>query len=189
MSTTQAGPVCEPKKRDSRPFRLGEFDVADDGEHTQRHEHGHGKEVLDESQRPPPPDQRHEEVPVEERPVGLEDGEHQDREAPEGEGVRQPWDRPPQELALAADLGELRPRTGPEPGESLRVGATLPDQPEQVGETATGDGESDDGHAQAEGDPDGQRLLLEGQARKFSKYRLGVGPRCPWYFEPKPAVP
>ena len=25
--------------------------------------------------------------------------------------------------------------------------------------------------------------------RKFSKYRLGVGPRWPWYFEPRPAEP
>ena len=25
-----------------------------------------------------------------------------------------------------------------------------------------------------------------GQGRKFSKYRLGVGPRWPWYFEPRP---
>ena len=68
-------------------------------------------------------------------------------------------------------------------------GRPFPIKAEEVGETATGDGEGDDGHAQAEGDPDGQRLLLEGQGRKFSKYRLGVGPRWPWYFEPRPAVP
>jgi len=27
------------------------------------------------------------------------------------------------------------------------------------------------------------------QRRKFSKYRLGVGPRWPWYFEPRPWEP
>src|ERR1700722_3331901 len=32
-------------------------------------------------------------------------------------------------------------------------------------------------------------LLLGGQGRKFSKYRLGVGPLCPWYFEPRPDDP
>ena len=54
-----------------------------------------------------------------------------------------------------------------------------------------GDGEGDDGDGQAEGDPDGHGLLLEwsGSRRKFSKYRLGVGPRWPWYFEPRPAEP
>ena len=83
--------------------------------------------------------------------------------------------------------------SGPGPlsemGEALGVGLALPDQAEEIGEAPTGDGEGDRGRAQAEDDPDGQRLLLEGQGRKFSKYRLGVGPRWPWYFEPRPAVP
>ena len=115
-STSHAAPVCEPKKRDSRPLRLGEFGVPDAGEDTQRDQHGHGEEVLDEPERPATADQGHEEVPVEEGPVGLEDREHQDGEAPEGEGVRQPGDRPAQQLALAADLGELGPGPRPERG-------------------------------------------------------------------------
>ena len=100
-----------------------------------------------------------------------------------------PGTGPAQELALAADLGELGPGAGPELGEALGVRTALRDQTEEIGEAAPGDGEGDDGRAQAEDDPDGQRLLLEGQGRKFSKYRLGVGPRWPWYFEPRPAVP
>ena len=98
-------------------------------------------------------------------------------------------DRPPEQLALAGDLGQLGPGAGTDLGEALGVGAALADEAEEVGEAPAGDGEGDHGHGQAEGDPDGQRLLLEGQGRKFSKYRLGVGPRWPWYFEPRPAEP
>ena len=100
--------------------------------------------------------------------------------------MRQPGHRPAQQLALAADLGQLGPGPGPELGEALGVGLALADEAEEVGEAATSDGEGDHGRAQAEDDPDGQRLLLEGQGRKFSKYRLGVGPRWPWYFDPRP---
>jgi len=28
-----------------------------------------------------------------------------------------------------------------------------------------------------------------GYYSKFSQYRLGVGPRCPWYFEPRAPLP
>ena len=72
---------------------------------------------------------------------GLDDGEEQDGEAPEGEGVGEARDRPLQELPLAADLDEL----GLDPlGMSLsgRDGR-LPggDQPEEPDEAPTGDGE------------------------------------------------
>ena len=108
-----------------------------------RHEHGHGEEVLDEPQRPTPADEGDEEVPVEQVPVGLEDGEHKDGEAPEGEGVRHARDRPAQELALAADLEELGPDPGPDLGEALGVGAALADEAEEVGEAVAGDGQGD----------------------------------------------
>ena len=88
---------------------LGGVRRTDAGEDAQRHEHGHGEEVLDEPERPALADEGDEEVSVEEGPVGLEDGEQQDGEAPEREGMGHARDRPSQQLALAADLGELGP--------------------------------------------------------------------------------
>ena len=52
-------------------------------------------------------DERDVEVLVEEVAVGLDDRQQQDGEAPHGEEVGQPRDRPLQELALAGDLDDL----------------------------------------------------------------------------------
>ena len=68
-----------------------------------------GDEVLQEAQRVPPADDRDVEIVLEQGAVGLDVDRAEDEEAPHGEEVRQPGDRPFQQPALAEHLGDLRP--------------------------------------------------------------------------------
>ena len=65
------------------------------------------------------------EVGVEQRAVGLEDREAQDDEAPEREEVRDPGDRPLQQLALAEHLDGLGLHQLPRVGQAA-LRAALP---------------------------------------------------------------
>ncbi len=91
------------------------------------------------------PEQRYVEVVVEERAERLDHGQHEDREAPEGEGMREPGDRPLQQFSLAADLTDLTPQTLGRPVEPARSRLALADQPEQPVKPSSGHRQSDNG--------------------------------------------
>ena len=65
------------------------------------------EEVLDEAEPGHGADTRYVEELAEEVAVGLDDGQQQDGEAPHGEEVGKPRDRPLEELALTRDLDDL----------------------------------------------------------------------------------
>ena len=146
VRAVEAGLALEPLRRVLQ---------ADDREHDEGDQHGAGEEVLDRPDPVPGPDEREVEGLLEERPVGLDDRDQQDGEAPHGEEVGQPRHRPLQQLALAGDLGGLGLRLGHDaaPGP---VGVLLPraDELGQPVEPAGGDPEADDGDGKAQDDSD-----------------------------------
>ena len=79
----------------------------DDREDPDPDQHEHREQVLSEAHHRPGADDRDVEVSDEERPVGLQDRQHQDQEAPEREHVRHAGHRPLQQLALAQHLERL----------------------------------------------------------------------------------
>ncbi len=111
----------------------------DDGEDEQGDENRYGEEVLDESESASASYRRDEEALVEQVPVGLEDGEEQDGEAPEHEGMGDPGDGALEQLPLRADLGQLRVHA--QMLEAVRVTATGGREPVEGEEAVTGDGE------------------------------------------------
>ena len=108
--------------------RVGESDDAEDAE---ADEHRDGEEVLEEPHPRVGADERDVEAPAEERAVGLDDREQQDREAPHREEVREARHRPLQELALTRDLHQLRLGVRAEPLQRPGAGAPGPEQPPQ----------------------------------------------------------
>ena len=127
---------------------------ADDREGGDAEEDGGREEILQESERVRPADDRDVEVRREEQPVGLDVDREQDEEAPHGEEVRHSGDRPLQQTALAENLGDLRPDSptgviavpeGRSPG---------PDQVDQEQDPASRERGDEQRHAQAHGEPD-----------------------------------
>ena len=90
--------------------------------------------------------------------VGLDDGQDQDDEAPEGQGVRDTWHRPHQQLALPDHLGDLglraRCRVLAKCRDALGRRLPGPAEPEQPPEAAARDRARDD--RQGESDDDAQ---------------------------------
>ncbi len=82
---------------------------------------------------------------VEQRTERLDHGQYEDREAPEGEGVREPRDRPLQQLPLPPDLADLTPQALSGPVEPTGSRLALADQPEEPVEPASGHRKSDNG--------------------------------------------
>ncbi len=82
---------------------------------------------------------------IEQSAERLDHGQHEDREAPEGEGMRDPGDRPLQQLPLTADLADLTPQAHAGSVEPTGSGLTLADQPEQPVEPSSGHRQSDNG--------------------------------------------
>ena len=125
--------------------------AAPDGhEDQERDDDGDGEEVLEEADDRGLPDQRDVEIALEETAEGLDDGEEEDGESPEGEGVSQAGDRPLEEFLLTADLDQfgLDPLGHlPEPGGHGRLAGR--DQLVEPEETATGDGEHHRGDAES----------------------------------------
>jgi hypothetical protein len=89
---------------------LGGLPHPNDREGDDRYQHCQGDEVLQEPEHGPATDERDREVLVEQRAVGLEIDAPEDDEAPEGEQVRQPGDRPLQQFPLPEHLDQLGPQ-------------------------------------------------------------------------------
>src|ERR1700722_658653 len=138
-------------------FAGGRVDGADDGEDRQRNEHGNGEEVLDETEGAPPANEGDHELLVEEVSVGLEDGEQQDGESPEDEGVGEPRDRPLEQLLLSAHFDQLGLDAGGDIPDSTWVGASRAHQASEEVEAPARNGGGEDGDDQANDNPDGQR--------------------------------
>ena len=94
------------KPRFAREAR-GRLPQPDDGEDAKRGQHRDREQVLDKAQGAAPPESGDGEVTLEERAVGLDDGQQQDDEAPERERVGPAGDWPLEQLALREDVGEL----------------------------------------------------------------------------------
>ena len=77
---------------------------AQDREHDDADEDEDAEEILEEPDDRPGADDRHGEVGDEQGAVGLEDGEAEDEEAPEGEHVREARNRPLEQLLLPEHL-------------------------------------------------------------------------------------
>ena len=92
------------------------------------------------------------EVSIEERSVGFDDREQQDRESPHGEEVRQARNRPLQQLALAGNLDDLSLGGFGEALKGTLRGSTRPDELGQPVKSAAGDRETDDRDSEAEDD-------------------------------------
>ena len=110
-STIQAAPVCEPKNRERRFSRFGDCMIRMLTKTSSDDDHRAGEEVLDEPDERGVPDERDVEVALEETAVGLDDGEQQDGEAPEGEEVGQAGHGPLEQLASARRPRPARPRS------------------------------------------------------------------------------
>ncbi len=150
-------PEDDPGRADVRPVepRLafetgGGVAQPDDREGQQPREDRDGEEVLDETDSGPVPEQRDVEVAIEQCAERLDDGQHEDRETPEGEGVCEPGDRPGQQLPLSADLTDLTPQALTRPVEPAGSRLALADQPEQPVEPASSHRESDNGDHSAD---------------------------------------
>jgi hypothetical protein len=78
----------------------------------------------------PVPDPRDRERPLEQRPVRLQDRQHQHQEAPERQRVRRVGNRPLQQLPLPQNLAELRLdlRADVRPGVLQALGRGLPEK-------------------------------------------------------------
>ena len=142
----------------------------DCGEDDERGEDGHGEEVLDERDPCPLVDDRDRQIGVDDRQVGLEDGEAEDDEAPEREEVGDPWDGPLQQLALAQHLDRLGLDQTPRVGKAaLRAALPHEDEPHEHEGTASDDERRDQSHHQA----DGQRWTHRSSCRVST--RCGEG--------------
>ena len=113
--TSQAAPVWEPKNRDRRFSRLGEWITRMTMKVAIDTQHGDGEEVLDEADDRGVADERDGEAAGEQVAEGLDDGEDQDGEAPHGEEVGHAGHGPLEQLLLAGHLDQL----GLEPGRDV----------------------------------------------------------------------
>jgi hypothetical protein len=125
---------------------------ADGGEHGQADQHGHGGEVLEEAEHRAVADDGQGEGVAEQLPVGLGDGGEQDHEAPEGEEVGQPGDRPLEQLALAEDLDQLGPQAGPGALEAVGGWLAAGDQPGDPLGPLAGQGDREEGQHGPDGE-------------------------------------
>ncbi len=105
--TSQAAPVCDPKKRDRRFSRAGECLTRMPTKTPRETMTATAKKSSRNPMTGPAPDDRDVEVAVEQAAVGLDDGEEEDGEAPEGEGVGHAGDGPLEQLLLPAHLDQL----------------------------------------------------------------------------------
>src|ERR1700750_2165567 len=83
----------------------------DDRESDDAEQYSEGDEVLQEAQNLPPTDDRDMELGVEKHPVRLDVDRDEDEEAPHGEEVGQPRDRPAQHASLCEHLFDLGANT------------------------------------------------------------------------------
>ena len=133
-STSQAASRCEPKKRDRRPSRCGECRRRITAKMTTETRTSTRRESSRKPSQAAGPDERDVEVPVEQRPVRLDDGQHEQEEAPEREHVRDARHGPLQQLPLPEHLDDLGADTRSR-RRTVRPGSTgwpLPTQPDQV---------------------------------------------------------
>ena len=129
----------------------------DHGEGDDPGEHPDGEQVLEEADGRPVPDPDDRELPAEQVPVRLDDRQHQDDEAPEGQGVRHARHRPLQQLALPDHLGSLggqvTAEVGAGGGDTLRGRLSGGRQPPQPPQPPPGDRERDRSQDQADRHP------------------------------------
>ena len=158
--TSHAAPVCEPEKRDLRPSVFGLLRSRITAKVPIPTRTATREQVLDEADERPVPDPRERERLAEQVPVGLDDRQEQDREAPEGQEVRDAGDGPFQQLALAENLGGLGLRAAarmlPDGRDPLRGGLAAPAEPVEPPQPAAGDREGDHGQGKSDDDPQRQ---------------------------------
>ena len=141
-STSQAAPVCEPKKRDRRFSRFGEWITRMVMNVAIEIRTATAKKSSMKPMTAVLPMSGMGEAAGEQVPEGLDDGEDQDGEAPHGEEVGHARHRPLQQLLLPGDLDQL----GLDPGRDVLDpardgGLTGSDEPAQPEEPSTRDGE------------------------------------------------
>ena len=131
----QPGPAGVRPVEPGRPrLPLGRVADPDHREDAERDQRQHRDRVLQEPQHRPAADQRDVEAGVEQRPVRLEVDRRQDHEGPEREEVREARHGPPQQLALAEHLHQLRAQALAEMVLAVVGPLAGPDQPvEPVG--------------------------------------------------------
>jgi hypothetical protein len=136
-----------------------------------------GEQVLQEADPGPGPDQRDRELLAEQVPVGLDDREDQDDEAPERQEVRDAGDRPLEQLALAEHLRDLRlgvpARVRADRLDALGGGLPGHRQPVEPPQAPAGDRDGDRGQDESDDDAQGHKdLPVRRQAM-----RCGAAPR------------
>ena len=106
----EPGRTCMRTREPRRPARpLRRVPQPDDRERDNARQHAQGEYVLQEADPGPGADAPDSEPTVEEVPVGLQNRQHQDKEAPEGQRMSHPRHGPLKQLALPYDLSCLLP--------------------------------------------------------------------------------